>query len=149
MHETEDSHFNETHFYAKCFSLWHYNPLKNTTYHRIMSAVAIIYFYEKRLNLRLLLHPNTTTMGLVHLYLNCETGLSPKKAKLGVSWVIDKYINYGQLVLMFSDHDSIATGAWVFSQGVHTSFLIWLKFDLFLFTVIFSWIFISQCKLYL
>lgn len=55
MHETEDSHFNETHFYAKCFSLWHYNPLKNTTYHRIMNAVAIIYFHETRLNLRLLL----------------------------------------------------------------------------------------------
>jgi hypothetical protein len=39
---------------------------------------------------------------MVHarLYSNAETGLSPKikykKLQAGVSWVIDKYINYGQ-----------------------------------------------------
>lgn len=45
---------------------------------------------------------------------NEEKKWKEEQPKLGVSWVIDKYINYGQLVLMLSDHDSIATGAWVF-----------------------------------
>lgn len=41
---------NETHFYAKCFALWHYNPLKNITYHRIMNAIIIMLFVEQDSN---------------------------------------------------------------------------------------------------
>lgn len=141
MHETEDSHFNETHFYAKCspFSLWQSIIIHSKTQHIIALWTAVIMFLTLSLTLDSLLileqdsnelyTKKLNTVGLPiwwwrhRLYSNLKRdSLSENRNTgsacdfsfgFGVSWVIDKYINYGQLVLMFSDHDSIATGAWV------------------------------------
>lgn len=121
-----DSHFNESHFYAKCFSLWHYNPLKNTTYHRIMNTI-VMYFCGTRVEW-IMEHETAGFSPVRWPYaaprIQIRNGTLTKneeKRKKSqsfafVSWVIDKYINYGQLVLMLSDHDSIATGAWAFAR---------------------------------
>lgn len=116
----------------------HYNPLKNTTYHRIMNGRNNVpHSLSLTLDSLLILEQDSNelytkkqnTVGLPiwwwrhRLYSNLKRdSLSENRNTgsacdfsfgFGVSWVIDKYINYGQLVLMFSDHDSIATGAWV------------------------------------